>query len=41
MICLTEELNRYFHGQDDSLPAFTGFGDMRVFLSTFEGITDE
>ena len=41
MICLTEELNRYFHGQDDSLPAVTGFGDMRGFLSTFEGRSDE
>lgn len=41
MICLTEELNRYFHGQDDVLPAFNGFGEMRVFLSTFEGRSDE
>lgn len=41
MICLTEELNRYFNGQDDRLPAFSGFGNMRVFLSTFEDRSDE
>lgn len=36
MICLTNDFYRYFHGQSDTLPAFSGFGDMRVFLSTFE-----
>lgn len=41
MICLTEEFYRYFNGQDDKLPEFSRFGDMRLFLSTYDGRNDE
>ena len=41
MICLTEDFCRYFNGQDDKLPEFRGFGDMWLFLSTYDGRNDE
>lgn len=41
MICLTEEFYRYFNGEDDKLPEFSGFGEMRLFLSTYDGRNDE